>query len=60
MSTPDFIDVTTDEQPDPYDVAWNDLEHDERCCMDGTFHSPSNQCHGVEELYRIEREDPSQ
>lgn len=54
------LDVTTDEQPDPDDVAWNDVEHDERCCMDGTHRSPSNRCPGVEELFRIEREDPSE
>ncbi len=53
------VDRLTDDEPTPEDVLWNDVEHDERCCMDGTYQSPANECPGVEELFRIEREDPS-
>jgi hypothetical protein len=56
---PEPIDRLTDDEPTPDDELWNDVEHDERCCMDGTFRSPANGCPGVAELYRIEREDPS-
>lgn len=54
-----LVDRITDEEPAPDDVLWNDVEHDERCCMDGTYRSPANGCPGVAELFHIEREDPS-